>query len=104
MKKYMVTQIVRHSVTSPINIDSNAFLSPSRVRHQDQTSVCQCDLCREGEELEAATAAALTLLAERETNGVRTLPDNSNAATGQAEAEAVTWEAEKNRIPSFSSP
>ena len=51
-----------------------------------QTEVCQCDLCREGEELEAATAAVLS--AERETSGVRTLPDNSNAALSLPEAKA----------------
>ena len=53
-----------------------------------QTEVCQCDLCREGGELEAATAAVLTLLAEGETSGVRTLPDNSNAALSLPEAKA----------------
>ena len=71
--------------------------SGKTTKTSDQTEVCQCDLCREDQDIEAATTAVLTLLAERETSGVRTLPDNSNAATGQPEGKA-TIPAEKQTI------
>ena len=51
---------------------------------------CQCDLCREDQELEAATAAVLS--AEDKTSGGRTLPDNSNAALSLPEAETTRQE------------
>ena len=76
-KTYTDPQTWCHGVTSPINIDSNACFGGVTRRHDS----CQCDLCREGEELEAVTAAVLS--AERETSGVRTLPDETNATLSQ---------------------
>ena len=63
---------------------------------------CQRDLCREGEELEAVTAAVLS--AERETSGVRTLPDETNAATGQPEGKEVDVGGGKELKESFPAP
>ena len=63
-----------------------------QTANEDQTSGCQCDICRDERDIEAVTIAVLTLLAEDKTSGVRTLPDNSNAATGQPDAETTRQE------------
>jgi len=54
----------------------------------DEPVQCQSDLCREDQDIEAVTIAVLLLMAEDKTDGVIPLPDESNAATGQPEAEA----------------
>jgi len=74
MKNDMDTQIVRHSATEQQIRGSNACLSPPRVRHQDQTEDCQCDICRSQD--------------VGETNHVIPLPDETNAMASQPEAEA----------------
>ena len=64
-----------------------------------QTEGCQCDLCREGEELEAVTIAVMLLLAEDKTSGVRTLPDETNAALSLPDAETTV---PQKKLPEFS--
>ena len=68
-----------------------------QTANQDQTSGRQCDLCREGEELEAVTIAVMLLLAEDKTSGA--LPDETNAALSLPDAETTV---PQKKLPEFS--
>ena len=69
-----------------------------QTANEDQTEDCQRDLCAEERDLEAITIAVLLLLAEDKTSGVRTLPDETNAALSLPEAKATVPQKKVTRV------